>query len=167
MPVTPFHFGPGAALHAASPRHVSFIAFCAANVLIDIESGYNLLRGADLVHAFLHTYVGATLATLVVVAVHWALLRLANRWHLPDLFRWRALSRRQVAIGAALGAYSHIVLDSIMHADMRPLAPFSERNVLLGILSWSELHMACAVCGAVGVAGLFVRNLRCRVAKSQ
>ena len=43
MPITPFHFGPGAALHAISPRHVSFLAFCAANVLTDLESLYFLL----------------------------------------------------------------------------------------------------------------------------
>ena len=42
MPVTPFHFGPGAALHAVAPKHVSFLAFCAANILIDLESLYNL-----------------------------------------------------------------------------------------------------------------------------
>lgn len=42
MPVTPFHFGPGALLHATAPRHVSFLAFCGANVLIDLEPLYYL-----------------------------------------------------------------------------------------------------------------------------
>lgn len=27
MPLTPFHFGPGALIHSAAPRHVSFLAF--------------------------------------------------------------------------------------------------------------------------------------------
>ena len=36
MPFTPFHFGPGALLKAAAPRHVSLIAFCAAQVLTQI-----------------------------------------------------------------------------------------------------------------------------------
>lgn len=35
MPITPFHVGPGLALHSAAPRAVSFIAFCVANVLVD------------------------------------------------------------------------------------------------------------------------------------
>ena len=39
MPITPFHFGPGAALHVLAPRHVSFLAFCAANVVIDVKHG--------------------------------------------------------------------------------------------------------------------------------
>ena len=45
MPFTPFHFGPGAALHALAPRHVSFMAFCGTNVLIDVESLVNLVTG--------------------------------------------------------------------------------------------------------------------------
>jgi hypothetical protein len=33
----------GAAVHAVAPRYVSFLAFCAANVLIDMETLYFLL----------------------------------------------------------------------------------------------------------------------------
>lgn len=69
MPITPFHFGPGAALHAAAPRQISFLAFGAANVLIDIEPGYYLLTHQFPLHRFCHTLIGATLimaATLVL-----------------------------------------------------------------------------------------------------
>lgn len=158
MPVTPFHFGPGALLHAAAPRHVSFLAFCAANVLIDIESGYNLLRGADRVHAFFHTYVGATLVIVAVVALHAGLSGLARRRRVPDLFGWRSLGRGAVATGAVLGAYSHVLLDSVMHADARPLAPFSGHNPLLGWLSWDSLHGVCVALGVAGVAVLLLRR---------
>lgn len=151
MPVTPFHLGPGTALHALAPRRVSFLSFFAANVLIDVESGYNLLRGADRVHAFLHTWVGATAVVLVVVLLHALAQTVAARIALPDLFEWRELTRAQVATGAVLGAYSHILLDSIMHHDMTPFAPFSERNPLLGLVSVSTLHVACVAAGVVGV----------------
>jgi hypothetical protein len=43
MPVTPFHFGPGAAIHSLAPKRVSFLAFCVSNVLIDIEPLYFML----------------------------------------------------------------------------------------------------------------------------
>jgi hypothetical protein len=36
MPITPFHFGPAVAVHAVSPKKVSFLAFCASNVLIGV-----------------------------------------------------------------------------------------------------------------------------------
>jgi membrane-bound metal-dependent hydrolase YbcI (DUF457 family) len=158
MPITPFHFGPGALLHAAAPKHVSFLSFCAANVLIDFESLYNLVYQRDPVHAFFHTYVGATLVVLTVLLLFHGLRAFAARFWLPNLFRWRELSAKQVIIGAALGAYSHVVLDSVMHSDIQPLSPLSASNVLLGIVSLSTLHLACLVLGALGGALIAVRR---------
>jgi len=42
MPFTPFHFGPAAALKAAAPAHFSFMVFCYAQVVTDLESGFYL-----------------------------------------------------------------------------------------------------------------------------
>jgi hypothetical protein len=67
VPVTPFHFGPGALITVASRGYVSFLAFCAANVLIDVESLYNMLTMQARIHTFLHTYAGATIAAGVVI----------------------------------------------------------------------------------------------------
>ena len=78
MPVTPFHFGPGAAFHALAPRHVSFLAFCAANVLIDIEPLYFILTGQYPVHRFFYTYIGATF----IVAITIVLFTLAQKSNL-------------------------------------------------------------------------------------
>ena len=159
MPITPFHFGPGALLHAAAPRYVSFLAFCAANVLIDGESLYNLVNRRYPVHAFLHTYIGATLVALLVVGSFVALLRLAPHLRLPNKLGWRALTVPQVALGAVSGAYSHVALDSLMHRDIQPLAPLSAGNPLLGLISLGTLHWACIVAGALSLAGLGVRKL--------
>jgi membrane-bound metal-dependent hydrolase YbcI (DUF457 family) len=137
MPITPFHFGPGAALHALAPRHVSFLAFCAANVVIDVESLYNLVLRREPVHAFLHTYVGATLVWLGLTLLFWLALKL------PGVAARTHLGLRQVAFGALLGAYSHVLLDSVMHHDIQPLAPFAAGNALQGIVSLQALHLAC------------------------
>jgi membrane-bound metal-dependent hydrolase YbcI (DUF457 family) len=136
MPVTPFHFGPGAALHALAPRQLSFLAFCAANVAIDLESLYNLVQGRHPVHAFFHTYGGATLVALAVVTLFW-LLRRAGLRLLPGL------TLRCVGVGAVLGAWTHVLLDSVMHHDIRPLMPLSSANALLGVVSLELLHLAC------------------------
>ncbi len=157
MPITPFHFGPGALVHAVAPRHVSFLSFCAANVLIDFESLYNLIYQRHPVHAFFHTYVGATLVIVAVVLLFLSLRAFASRFWLPDLFRWRDLGPRQVAIGAALGAYSHVVLDSVMHGDIQPLSPFGVGNILLGVMPLGTLHWTCLVMGALGGAVVVVR----------
>lgn len=159
MPITPFHFGLGAALYAAAPRRISFLAFCAANVLIDIESLVNLIQQRHPVHAFLHSYVGATLMVGATLALFLALRGFAARFWLPNPLRWQDLTPKAVAIGAALGASSHIVFDSIMHADMRPLAPFSDANALLGLLGLAELHLLCLGLAVLGIAVLCLRRL--------
>lgn len=158
MPITPFHFGPGAALHALAPRHVSFLSFSAANVLIDLESLFNLVNQRHPVHAFFHTYIGATLVIAAVIVLFLSARWIAGRYRLPDLLRWRALSLVQISAGAALGAYSHVILDSVMHGDIKPLAPFTAANVLLGVVSLNVLHIACLVLGALGLAGVLVRR---------
>ncbi|QPF72968.1 DUF4184 family protein [Roseateles sp. DAIF2] len=157
MPITPFHFGLGAALHGAAPRRVSFRAFCVASVLIDLESLHKLLRQRHPVHAFLHSYLGATLVVLATLLLFLLLRRWATR--LPNLLGWRDLKAGAVTLGAALGAYSHIVLDSIMHADMRPLWPFSQHNGLLGVLSLRQLHLWCLGLGALGLLLIAARRL--------
>jgi hypothetical protein len=162
VPVTPFHFGPGAALHALAPGHLSFIAFCIANVLIDLESLHNLLNDRYPVHAFFHTYVGASVVVLATLLLFVAARKLRRR--LPNTFGWQQLTVSQVLVGAAAGAYSHIVLDSIMHGDMAPLAPFSRSNALLAIVSLEMLHWLCAISGllAVLVIGWRIINQPCR-----
>jgi len=153
MPITPFHFGPGAMAHAVAPRHISFLAFCAANVLIDIEPLYYMLTRQYPLHRLFHTYVGATAVAVATVALFVAARWLAPRVRLPGLFGWKSLTSAQVGIGAAVGVYSHVALDSLMHPDIRPFAPFSQANPLLHAVSLGGLHQACLV---AGVAGLFV-----------
>jgi membrane-bound metal-dependent hydrolase YbcI (DUF457 family) len=159
MPFTPFHLGPGALLHAAAPRQISFLAFCAANVAIDVESLDNLVNHRHPVHAFFHSYVGSTLAAMAVIGLFLALRWLSARTRLPNLLDWKALSPRQVIVGAAAGAWSHVALDSLMHADIAPLAPWSARNALLGIVPLDLLHTGCAVAGLLGLAIIGVRRL--------
>jgi len=142
MPITPFHFGPGAAIHAAAPRYVSFLAFCAANILMDIEPLYYMLTQQYPLHRFFHTYIGASLVAGATVALFVVGRRIVGNQSWP--------STRAVAWGAALGAYSHVLLDSIMHRDIRPLAPFSDANPLLGAISLSALHWTCLESGVIG-----------------
>lgn len=148
MPFTPFHFGPGALVHSAAPKDLSFLAFCGANVLVDVEPLYFMLTQQHPIHRFFHTYVGATVAGVIAVAVFLLVRRFLNV----------NLGVRAAALGAFAGTYSHVVLDSLMHADMRPLAPFSNDNPLLGAVSLSALHGFCLVAGVAGVALVAARR---------
>ena len=61
--------------------------------------------------------------------------------------------------------YSHVVLDSIMHSDMRPLAPLSGDNVLLHVVSAGGLHLLCVLSGVLGALLTGVLLLRRRGAR--
>ncbi|HET9405563.1 MAG TPA: hypothetical protein VFO57_13380 [Burkholderiales bacterium] len=162
MPITPFHFGPGALVKAAVPRHFSFMVFAFSQALIDLEPiGFFLFTG-DPVHPYLHTYLGAT---LIFIASWWAgrpvgewALRLWNAWLSPAQARWLAcepgISLKAAGTGAFIGAYSHVAIDSIMHGDMEPFAPFSGASPWHLIVSLETLHLACIAAGILGVAGL-------------
>lgn len=157
MPLTPFHFGPAALAHAVAPKHISFLAFCGSNVLIDLEPLYYILTNQPPLHRFFHTYLGACLILVLTIAIFLVARRLAGHAPIPNLFRWKQLTPTSVALGAALGVFSHIALDSIMHADMHPFAPLSDANGLLHVVPHATLHTSCL---AAGMLGIFVLGMR-------
>lgn len=159
MPITPFHFGPGAAMHAIAPKHVSFLAFCTANILIDIEPLYYMVTGLYPLHRFFHTYIGATIVTVLTAFIFFVALKLASQIDLPNLFQWQSLRPFPIWLGAAIGSYSHIVFDSVMHADIVPLSPLSKSNVLYQLVPLAELHLFCLFAAIFGLVILGIRKL--------
>ncbi len=158
MPVTPFHFGPGGLIHALAPRHVSFLSFCAANVLMDVEPLYFMLTSQYPLHRFFHTYVGATIAAIGTVALFTLVLKLASLLRAPDPFHLKRLTLGAIASGAAIGAYSHILFDSVMHSDIEPFAPFSNWNGLYRIVSLAILHGFCLLAGTIATSLIVIRK---------
>jgi hypothetical protein len=156
MPITPFHGGVGLLCKPPLGRRFSFTVFVATQVVIDLESGYFLFTQQRPVHRFFHTFIGASLVCLfVAIALRRPCEAILRAWP-DDLWpRWlerdRAIPRSTALLTALLGMLGHVVPDSIMHADARPLAPFSDHNPLLGLLDLAELHLGLI---ALGVAGL-------------
>jgi hypothetical protein len=121
-------------------------------------------------HPHAHTYLGATAVALISAllgrpACEWA-LRVWNAQLSPAQARWLGVGPTippaAAWSGAIIGAYSHIVLDSIMHADLRPLEPFSGANRLLHLISIEDLHLLCIALGALGLAAIAVLRWRKR-----
>lgn len=166
MPITPFHFGPGVLLTAASPRRFSWTMFVLANVIMDLEPiSWFLLTGHP-AHMYFHTYVGAALLGLVVglwgrSLCEWTLRGWNARLSLARA-RWLEVAPTispMVAIASALvGTLSHVFLDSIMHADIRPWWPFSEANGLRGAISTPALEWLCVASGVLGIVSLVARR---------
>ena len=153
MPITPFHLGPGAALKSLAPRHVSFVLFAFTQIIIDLESMYYFLKDDRYVHRFLHSYFGAT----VVIAIGIVIGRPTCQWILEKwngklskkqkewLYIEPIISMKSAIIGSVLGAYSHILLDSIMHSDVKPFSPFTDRNGMYSIITIDQLDLFCVL----------------------
>jgi membrane-bound metal-dependent hydrolase YbcI (DUF457 family) len=128
MPFTAYHMGAGLLARAAH-KHSSVIAFGVSQVLIDLEPLVRLSRGELDVHGFSHTLLGATLVMLVTIAMR------------PLLNRYFPLSWRDVAVGAAVGVYSHLLLDGFLHQEMG--------YAWFGMLSWEAVEALCVCMGVV------------------
>ncbi len=173
MPITPFHLGPAAAIKAVLPARFSFVAFMLTQFIIDLEPLILMMRGEWPIHRFLHTYVGASVVLVFVVLLGRPLCELAlrvwnwlaiKRQHEQHLFKTN-ISWMAMCLGAAFGCYSHVFLDSFMHADMKPLAPFSDSNILLFVMPIENLHWVCVASGLFGIVVMaIIFTLRDRVA---
>jgi len=163
MPATPFHFGPGLLVKAVAPHHFSVAAYSVAQVVIDIESGYYLLKGDYPVHRQAHTFFLGGLIGLVCGLI---VSRIMRAWAKPRdaIPEWLAVEYRLpiAAYSGLFGGVFHSVLDAIMHDDMRPLRPFSDANPLLGLVSIQVLYLFCIVTGLVGAALLLAWERRSR-----
>lgn len=77
MPITPFHFGPGALIKVIAPKQVSWTTFALANCLIDLEPVVYFLLTGEPSHRFFHTVIGATLLGLIAIWPGWMV---CERW---------------------------------------------------------------------------------------
>lgn len=166
MPFTAFHMGPGLAIKAVAGRRFSLLAFGVAQVVMDMEPLIGMVRGAAVLHGPTHTYLAAlVLAVLVAAICPWASRALLQRFHrelrfyrLDWLVEEPTWQGHAVLSGALLGTLSHVLLDSFMHADITPLAPWSDSNVLLAGVSVDTLHGLCVLSGALGALGWVARG---------
>jgi hypothetical protein len=163
MPATPFHLGPGLLVKAVAPRQFSMAAYSVAQVVIDLESGYYLLRGEYPVHRQAHTFFLGGLIGLVCGLI---VSRVGEWWARPrDLVPEALAAEYRLPIAAVSGIFGgifHSVLDGIMHADIRPFRPFTDANPLYGLVSLRVLYLFCIVTGFVGAALLLARERRSR-----
>ena len=173
MPFTPFHIAAGASVKAIAPRHFSWSIFTLTNILIDCEPLYYHFTEGMLSHKFFHSIIGASIVAVACATLGKPLceygLKLWNNSLAPEDKKWLGsgikISHLSAWTGAVIGAYSHLILDSIMHFDIKPLEPFTDENQLLGIIDLINLHLICIVLLAVGAIVYFIKKIYIKTLK--
>ncbi len=163
MPFTPLHMGPGATFKLIGQSRFSLLIFGLAQVLIDSEPLVRMYRGDTVLHGPSHTLPGAlligTLAMLIGKPLFQWLIRDWNETRKPRPLDRLNLSERiswtAAASGAYVGTLTHILLDSIMHADIHPWAPLTEAKGLYLFMPIGWLHLFCLAAGVFAVMGYF------------
>ena len=159
MPFTPIHLLAITPVKAMAQRKFSWAVFALVNVLIDLEPISFLLITLSPEHHFFHTIIGATLLAIVAAVFGRGLCEGAIAiWNTEMKSTWLLAETKISTVaawsGALIGAWSHLLLDSFMHDDMKPLSPFSDSNVLLGVLPIATLHSLCVASGLLGLLGM-------------
>jgi membrane-bound metal-dependent hydrolase YbcI (DUF457 family) len=135
---------------------MSLLTFLAVQVAIDVEPLYYLMTDDLPLHRFTHTVLEA-----ITVGVLMVLCMMVLR-HVPLIKATLAgtgeLETTTLCLGALMGAGSHLALDSIMHWDVKILAPFADTNILFGLLEWDALNWVCIGAGVVGAGLLTYRG---------
>jgi len=157
MPFTPFHMGIGIFTKAILQSSFSLMVFGWAQIVMDLQPLLVMITGYGHLHGFSHTYLGASLI---------AILSAFSGKYLSEFgLRLLGISKREtpikiawwvVFLSAFIGTFSHVFLDSIMHADVQPYYPVSLYNDLWGIISVSMLHKICIYSGLLGTAIYYI-----------
>ncbi len=154
MPFTPFHMGPGILVKGLMQGGFSLMVFGWTQIVMDIQPLIVLITGEGHLHGFSHTYIGATLLA-IISAVTGKYLSQLGLWILRITASYRtSIPWAVVLTSAFIGSYSHVLLDSIMHADVQPFYPLTLQNLFQGIITASALHNLCLYSGLIG-AGIY------------
>lgn len=106
MPMTPLHFGLAVPLKVIRGDKFSVTGFIIANCMMDIEPVIKILfevgAWGDHIHGITHTFMFATWLSLALC------LRGSSR-------AWKE--------GVAWGAFTHVIVDGMVHTDVEPFFP--------------------------------------------
>ncbi|WP_407355113.1 DUF4184 family protein [Methanolobus sp. WCC5] len=159
MPFTPLHLGPAFLLGELFERRMNLIAILLGSMIIDLRATYCLFSGCRPLHGPLHTFIGATviallLAWLVFSQRQW-LQKTTDKMRIEQTY-----SLVTVIAGSVIGTWSHVLFDSFIYTDIRPLWPLTI-NPFIGAVGTETIYMACML-SFVPAAGIYIQRYRKR-----
>ena len=124
MPFTPFHLGPALFFGLLLFRYLYLPSFFVASIIIDIEPF--LVLALDLnypLHGFFHSFMGGSVVafflSLIMLRLRNPILRIMSVFKLEQ-----SSSPKKIMLTSLAGVYLHILMDSQMYTDIKPLYPF-------------------------------------------
>ncbi len=127
----------------------SVITFGIAQVVMDVEPGIRMWTNSDMLHGPTHTILGALIMAFLVILIAPSICNyLLTKWNKevfyysqPWLVHSQPVPKTAVTIGAFFGTLSHVVLDSLIHPDIRPLSPFSQANPFMDLITHDGVYL--------------------------
>lgn len=151
MPFTPYHMGPGILVKALLRGSFSLMIFGWTQVVMDVQPLIVTFTHEGRYHGFTHTYVGATLLAVVTAVTGKYLAELMLNVLPREKDKRIGISWSVAFLSAFIGAYSHVLLDSLKQSsDITPLAPFSPAGPLSSLLTAATVRSLCLYSGIVG-----------------
>ena len=156
MPFTPYHFVPALLIGVLLCPFIDLATLAVASVILDLEPLAVIFFGLPgPLHAFFHTYVGATIVAIALSICIYPFRKYLNQ--IVALFGLRQESSfRHIIPASIIGTYSHVLLDSFLYPEMNPFFPLLG-NPFVGFLAFGFVYTLCL---ALGIIGFFVYVLR-------
>ena len=163
MPFTPFHFGPALGFGLPLRKYLHVPTFLVSNVIVDVEPLLVLVLGLNYpLHGYLHTFIFASLIGLALGYVTFSFDR-----SLHPIYKAMKLvvednqSLKSYMATGVLGAIFHVLLDSPLYRDIKPLFPSTQNPFYNPNLSL-KVYSFCVWMGILGIIyyiGLFIYPL--------
>jgi membrane-bound metal-dependent hydrolase YbcI (DUF457 family) len=148
MPFTPFHLGPGFLIGIIFKRWVNLASILVASVIVDIRATYCFFTGCYPLHGPFHTFLGATILSLVVIIGIYAFRSQIEQ--ILGFFKIKQdYSLQSIVAGAVFGIWIHIILDAFLYPEMFPFWP-ALGNPLIGIIDSGTVYNFCLMGFVVG-----------------
>ena len=150
MPFTPVHMGPGILIKAILQGSFSLMIFGWTQIVMDIQPLIVMITGEGHLHGFTHTYIGAVIIAIISALTGKYLSELGLK--ILGLYKDQPINIAWWVsfLSAFIGSFSHVFLDSIMHADVEPFYPITRTNNFHSMVSITMLHKLCMYSGLAG-----------------
>ncbi len=153
MPFTPFHLGPALAIGLPLRKRIHAPTFVIANVILDIEPFLVIVLNLRYpLHGYLHTFIGALVVGLLLGYTMYV-MEGASRllWRRLLLVPTDDFDLRAFLVAGASGTMLHVLLDSPLYRDIKPLYPLLI-NPMYNPKLTRLIYEACTLMAIAGLA---------------